>query len=116
MTRRGVLPAGGITAGHFGRADEFAFRASDFMGYTAPWYSARDAGSGLLAGRGFGWLGCYVHTAATWAGFLPYRRISRDGSAQPGRPPSAISRGSLWRPADGSGGSFRGNEDDRLDR
>jgi hypothetical protein len=62
MTRRGVLPAAGITAGHFGRADEFAFRASDFMGYTAPWYSARDAGSGLLAGRGFGWLGCYVHS------------------------------------------------------
>ena len=30
------------------------------MGYTAPWYSARDAGAGLLAGRGFGWLGCYV--------------------------------------------------------
>jgi predicted dithiol-disulfide oxidoreductase (DUF899 family) len=22
--------------------------------------SARDAGAGLLAGRGFGWLGCYV--------------------------------------------------------
>ena len=33
---------------------------ADFMGYTAPWYSARDAGAGLLAGRGFGWLGCYV--------------------------------------------------------
>ena len=33
---------------------------ADFMGYTAPWYSARDAGDGLLAGRGFGWLGCYV--------------------------------------------------------
>ncbi len=30
------------------------------MGYTAPWYSARDAGAGLLAGRDFGWLGCYV--------------------------------------------------------
>jgi predicted dithiol-disulfide oxidoreductase (DUF899 family) len=33
---------------------------ADFMGYTAPWYSARDAGDGLLAGRDFGWLGCYV--------------------------------------------------------
>ena len=33
---------------------------ADFMGYTAPWYSARDAGAGLLADRGFGWLGCYV--------------------------------------------------------
>ena len=33
---------------------------ADFMGYTAPWYSARDAGPGLLGDRGFGWLGCYV--------------------------------------------------------
>ena len=33
---------------------------ADFMGYTAPWYSARDAGAGLLADRDFGWLGCYV--------------------------------------------------------
>ena len=33
---------------------------ADFMSYTAPWYSARDAGHGLLAGRDFGWLGCYV--------------------------------------------------------
>ena len=33
---------------------------ADFMGYTAPWYSARDAGTGLVADRGFGWLGCYV--------------------------------------------------------
>jgi hypothetical protein len=37
---------------------------ADFMGYTAPWYSARGAGAGLLAGRGFGWLGCYVRDDA----------------------------------------------------
>jgi predicted dithiol-disulfide oxidoreductase (DUF899 family) len=33
---------------------------ADFMGYTTPWYSARTSGPGLLSGREFGWLGCYV--------------------------------------------------------
>ena len=28
---------------------------ADFMGYTAPWYSARDNAEQLLAGRWFGW-------------------------------------------------------------
>jgi predicted dithiol-disulfide oxidoreductase (DUF899 family) len=33
---------------------------ADFMGYTTPWSSARESGPGLLSGREFGWLGCYV--------------------------------------------------------
>ena len=30
------------------------------MGWEMPWYSARDSGDELLAGRGFGWYACYL--------------------------------------------------------
>jgi predicted dithiol-disulfide oxidoreductase (DUF899 family) len=42
-----------------GPYDESA-RYRDFMGWEMPWYSARDSGDGLLAGRPFGWYGCYL--------------------------------------------------------
>jgi predicted dithiol-disulfide oxidoreductase (DUF899 family) len=32
----------------------------DFMGWDVPWYSARDSGDGLIAGRGFGMQVCYL--------------------------------------------------------
>ena len=35
-------------------------RYRDFMGWDVPWYSARDSGDGLLAGRGFGMQVCYL--------------------------------------------------------
>lgn len=31
-----------------------------FMGYPFPWYSARDSGTDLLDGRGFGFIACYL--------------------------------------------------------
>lgn len=34
---------------------------ADFLGYTAPWWSARDSVA-LTAGRGFGFIGCYLRT------------------------------------------------------
>ena len=42
-----------------GTYDESA-RYRDFMGWEMPWYSARDSGDDLLAGRMFGWYGCYL--------------------------------------------------------
>ena len=42
-----------------GTYDESA-RYRDFMGWDMPWYSARDSGDELLAGRSFGWYGCYL--------------------------------------------------------
>ncbi|WP_232668039.1 DUF899 family protein [Pseudonocardia sp. TRM90224] len=35
-------------------------RYRDFMGWTMPWYSARDSGDALLAGRSFGGYVCYL--------------------------------------------------------
>ena len=35
-------------------------RYRDFMGWEMPWYSARDSGENLLAGRPFGWYACYL--------------------------------------------------------
>ena len=35
-------------------------RYRDFMGWTMPWYSARDAAEALLAERGFGGYACYL--------------------------------------------------------
>ena len=35
-------------------------RYRDFMGWEMPWYSARDSGDVLLAGRGFGFYACYL--------------------------------------------------------
>lgn len=35
-------------------------RYRDFMGWDMPWYSARDSGDALLAGRTFGMLVCYL--------------------------------------------------------
>ncbi len=43
-----------------GRYDESRPYA-DFVGYAVPWYSARDRDD-LLAGRGFGFLACYLRT------------------------------------------------------
>jgi predicted dithiol-disulfide oxidoreductase (DUF899 family) len=43
-----------------GRYDESA-RYRDFMGWEMPWYSARDSGDALLAGREFGFYACYLH-------------------------------------------------------
>jgi predicted dithiol-disulfide oxidoreductase (DUF899 family) len=42
-----------------GTYDESA-RYRDFMGWEMPWYSARGSGDDLLAGRPFGWYGCYL--------------------------------------------------------
>lgn len=42
-----------------GRYDESA-RYRDFMGWTMPWYSARDAKGALLPGREFGGYACYL--------------------------------------------------------
>lgn len=39
---------------------EESIRYRDFMGWDVPWYSAQDAASALLAGRGFGMLVCYL--------------------------------------------------------
>ncbi|EFH81011.1 DUF899 family protein [Ktedonobacter racemifer] len=39
---------------------EESVRYRDFMGWDVPWYSAQDAASALLAGRGFGMLVCYL--------------------------------------------------------
>jgi predicted dithiol-disulfide oxidoreductase (DUF899 family) len=39
---------------------EESARYRDFMGWEMPWYSARDSGDALLAGRGGGWYGCYL--------------------------------------------------------
>jgi predicted dithiol-disulfide oxidoreductase (DUF899 family) len=42
-----------------GPYDESA-RYRDFMGWEMPWYSARDSGEELLAGRAFGFYACYL--------------------------------------------------------
>jgi predicted dithiol-disulfide oxidoreductase (DUF899 family) len=42
-----------------GPYDESA-RYRDFMGWEMPWYSARDSGDALLAGREFGFYACYL--------------------------------------------------------
>ncbi len=42
-----------------GSYDE-SVRYRDFMGWEVPWYSAKDSGDALLAGRGFGMLVCYL--------------------------------------------------------
>jgi predicted dithiol-disulfide oxidoreductase (DUF899 family) len=39
---------------------EESSRYRDFMGWDMPWYSARDSGDALLAGRGFGLYACYL--------------------------------------------------------
>ena len=39
---------------------EESARYRDFMGWRTPWYSARDAGDALLAGREFGAYACYL--------------------------------------------------------
>nr|AUN37593.1 DUF899 protein [uncultured bacterium] len=39
---------------------EESIRYHDFMGWDVPWYSAQGFDDTLLAGRGFGWLGCYL--------------------------------------------------------
>jgi predicted dithiol-disulfide oxidoreductase (DUF899 family) len=39
---------------------EESARYRDFMGWEMPWYSARDSGDALLAGRGGGWYGSYL--------------------------------------------------------
>ncbi|MBN9387505.1 MAG: DUF899 domain-containing protein [Chloroflexi bacterium] len=41
---------------------EESSRYRDFMGWEVPWYSAseQDSADALTAGRGFGWLGCYL--------------------------------------------------------
>jgi len=39
---------------------EESARYRDFMGWDVPWYSAQDAASALIAGRGFGMLVCYL--------------------------------------------------------
>jgi predicted dithiol-disulfide oxidoreductase (DUF899 family) len=41
-------------------AYEESVRYRDFMGWEMPWYSACDSGDALLAGREFGWYGCYL--------------------------------------------------------
>jgi len=42
-----------------GPYDESA-RYRDFMGWEMPWYSVRDSGDDLMAGRPAGWYGCYL--------------------------------------------------------
>jgi predicted dithiol-disulfide oxidoreductase (DUF899 family) len=42
-----------------GPYDESA-RYRDFMGWEMPWYSVRDSGDDLMAGRQAGWYGCYL--------------------------------------------------------
>lgn len=61
MQMQEYLRARGVTYAVFceGSYEESApFR--DFMGYTWPWYSARDSDPVLVDGRGFGMIACYV--------------------------------------------------------
>ena len=88
------------------------------MGYTAPWYSARDAGAGLLAGRGFGWLGCYMRDdddrvyETYWttdrgneAGFWSYGLLDRTVSDARSRGKTPLRAGPRFRPVSTSGAS-----------
>jgi predicted dithiol-disulfide oxidoreductase (DUF899 family) len=46
-----------LSQGTYGESKPYA----DFLGYPAPWYSARDSET-LLAGREFGFIACYLRT------------------------------------------------------
>lgn len=55
------LHARGVTYAVFSEgayAESAAFR--EFMGYTWPWYSAKDSDPALVDGRGFGLIACYL--------------------------------------------------------